>query len=344
MGSRIQRQRFDATEENHERWVISYADFVTLLFAFFVVMYSISSVNEGKYRVLSDSLVTVFNKKQDDGGARNVDPINLDPGTATDRMVELPMPGDYPGVEDYKYSIEGIFDDAKHESPDVPQAEQELAELSDELGLAFNSLISSDLATVKSTKDWVEIDIKSKVLFSSGRASLNPEANEVLQKITAILNKYSNPVSVEGYTDNQPISTPQFPSNWELSSARAAAVVRALITQGLAASRLAAVGYAEYHPIAPNDTAEGRATNRRVSLIITKRPDPDMTLDTAAPEEDYKLGAVPSTNEPEIGADPQSRINATTQQSTRIPLKIIKLENGGLLFSNEPRAPIQEAP
>ncbi|MCG8317544.1 MAG: flagellar motor protein MotD [Pseudomonadales bacterium] len=330
------RRRHEEAHENHERWVISYADFITLLFAFFVVMYSISSVNEGKYKVLSDSLVSVFNKKAT--GSRHLEVLDQKSGSSANRMIPLPIPGDYPAMEDYKYSVEGLIDDADSpaliDGPEEGEVE-ELSKISDEIAVAFQGLISEELYTIRTTKDWIEVDIQSSVLFPSGRAQLSTEARELLTKISKVLGSYENPINVEGYTDNRPIETLQFPSNWELSSARAAAVVRLMETQEIDPKRLAAVGYGEHHPLADNESEEGRAKNRRVALIISKnKPDEKENVDKQV---DYKVGAGVTDDDEPIGSDPQSRLEAAKKSSTRVPLKIIQLQNGGMLFSADPQ-------
>lgn len=327
------RRRHTEPEENHERWVISYADFITLLFAFFVVMYSISSVNEGKYKVLSDSLVSVFNKKE--AGARRLEIIDNKGGAAVDRLVPLPVPGDYPAQEDYKYTVEGLFDDAEDPAiKDGPEKGEvnELGKISEEIAVAFQGLISDELYNIRTTKDWIEVDIQSSVLFPSGRASLSQQARDLMSRIAGILKTYENPVQVEGFTDNEPIETLQFPSNWELSAARAAAVVRLFEEQQLDPKRLSAVGYGEHHPIADNETEEGRAKNRRVAMIISKKPPKDVTTGQAP---DYKMGAGATDEDVPIGKDPESRIQATQGTSTRVPLKILDINRSDILFGND---------
>lgn len=331
------RRRQEEQPENHERWVISYADFITLLFAFFVVMYSISSVNEGKYKVLSDSLVSVFNQKSGSGNR----PIQISDqksgSAAVKQMIPLPVPGDFPAQEDYKYTVEGLFDDAEDPAiKDGPEEGEvnELSKISDEIAVAFQGLISDELANVRTTKDWIEVDIQSSVLFPSGSATLSLKARELLKKISNVLASYENPIHVEGYTDNVPIETLQFPSNWELSSARASAVVRLLISEKVGPKRLAAVGYGEHHPIADNKSDEGRAKNRRVAIIISKTI--PKKSETAENGSDFKVGAGVTDKEEPIASDPESRQQAAQKSSTKVPLKILKLENGGVLFSNDP--------
>jgi len=116
----------------------------------------------------------------------------------------------------------------------------------------------------------VEIELNSSLLFGSGDAMPSDKAFDIIEKVANILKPFANPVHVEGFTDNLPIRTAQYPTNWELSSARAASIVRLLAMEGVNPGRMASVGYGEYQPVASNDTAEGRARNRRVVLVISR--------------------------------------------------------------------------
>ena len=241
------RRRLHEEPENHERWLVSYADFITLLFAFFVVMYSISSLNEGKYKILSDSLVGVFNQPD-----RAVKPIPI-------------------GEEQPRTSHEDLSASDTAQAGDAPI--DPLDSIVRSMRAAFADLIGSHQLTVRGNEQWVEIELNSSLLFPSGDALPNDMAFGILDKVANILAPFDNPIHVEGFTDNLPISTDKYPTNWELSAARAGSVVRMLAAGGVQASRLAAVGYGEFQPIADNSTAEGRARNRRVILVISRNLD-----------------------------------------------------------------------
>lgn len=241
------RRRLHEEPENHERWLVSYADFITLLFAFFVVMYSISSLNEGKYKILSDSLVGVFNQPD-----RAVKPIPI-------------------GEEQPRTSHEDLSASGAAQAGDTPV--DPLDSIVRSMRAAFADLIGSNQLTVRGNEQWVEIELNSSLLFPSGDALPNDLAFGILDKVAGILAPFDNPIHVEGFTDNLPISTDKYPTNWELSAARAGSVVRMLAAGGVDASRLAAVGYGEFQPIADNSTAEGRARNRRVILVISRNLD-----------------------------------------------------------------------
>lgn len=230
--------------ENHERWLVSYADFITLLFAFFVVMYSISSINEGKYKILSETLTGVFNQPD-----RSIKPIPV----GDDRPRTTQQPND---------SVQQGGESNADGDP--------LTQISDAVRAQFGDLIKSDQLSVRGNELWIEITLNSSLLFPSGDALPNDAAFSIVEKVAAILAPYRNPVHVEGFTDNVPIHNAQFPTNWELSAARAASIVRLLAQDGVDPSRLAAVGYGEFQPLADNATAEGRGRNRRVVLVISR--------------------------------------------------------------------------
>ncbi|MBE0436818.1 MAG: flagellar motor protein MotD [Methylomicrobium sp.] len=253
-----------AEPENHERWLISYADFITLLFAFFVVMYSISSVNEGKYKTLSDSLGEAFSKRQPESAISYregtpftvVQPIQIGEEPMTVQPIELPHP-----------TLEEV--EKKHElSEEILRERRNLIEASEQMSEVLAPFIEKDLVAIKKHDFWIELEMNSELLFASGEAKLSPKALPVLKKVSEIVRRMPNVINVEGHTDTVPISTVKFPSNWELSSARATSVVREFVNEGIAPSRLSAVGYGEFHPIADNSSEAGRFQNRRVVVVL----------------------------------------------------------------------------
>ncbi len=240
---------------NHERWLVSYADFITLLFAFFVVMYSISSVNQGKYRVLSDSLEATFADPR-----RSIDPIQI--GEVERGLTERTPKNNPKDVADSE-AIE-VFT----EPPVSEQTIETINEISKKLNYSLKNLIDREDVNIKQGEDWLELEMKSNVLFYSGEARLENSAVPIIGKVADILRDSANPIQVEGFTDNNPINTSRFPSNWELSAARAASVVHLLDRYGLEPHRMSAIGYGEFKPIADNNTIEGRQQNRRVVLVV----------------------------------------------------------------------------
>lgn len=246
------RRRRPEEHANHERWLVSYADFITLLFAFFVVMYSISSINEGKYKVLSDSMVGAFN--QPDRSIKAIPIGDERPRTiAPDRSLTDDIDGS---------------DSSSERGPADP-----LETIASDVRNAFGDLMKTEQLTVRGNELWVEITLNSSLLFPSGDAIPNDAAFSIIEKVAKILAPYENPVHVEGFTDNLPIRTAQFPTNWELSAARAASIVRMMAMEGVAPGRMAAVGYGEFQPVADNATADGRARNRRVVLVVSRNLD-----------------------------------------------------------------------
>jgi len=235
------RRRRDSEDRlHHDRWLVSYADFITLLFAFFVVMYAISQVNEGKYRLLSDALLQAFKP----AAAPPKDPSAAPRGSA---------PGDIGG-----------------RGPDG-QADAGMEAIARDLINALDPLVKGGQVRVTESGLGVAVEINSSALFASAEAELEPVALPALESIAKVLAPLPNDIQVEGHTDNTPISTARFPSNWELSSARASRVVRLFNDHAVASVRLVAVGYADTRNISPNTTAEGRAQNRRITVMILPR-------------------------------------------------------------------------
>lgn len=239
---------------NTEAWAIPYGDLITLLLAFFVVMYAISSVNEGKYRVLSDSLVAAFR-----GQPHTMKPLAVGSKLAPVAFDETPAA--------VKPSQALKFQD---EIPDPVDrlAEVRLNEMVTDLENALRSLIDKELIRIRREASWVEVEIRTDILFPSGSAEIEPDAVSVLERLAGILLARTYPVRVEGHTDDRPIHTVQFPSNWELSAARAARIVRLFEGHGIPPTRLLVAGFGEHRPAADNATAEGRNRNRRIAIVI----------------------------------------------------------------------------
>jgi chemotaxis protein MotB len=234
------RKKYDEPGENHDRWLISYADFITLLFAFFVVMYAISIVNEGKYKVLSTALGDAF------GGRGAV--------TKTTTSVEPVLP------------LSSLI--AKRRQEAARRERERLDILARDLSAALAPLIKTGKVRVTQTSRGVSVEINASVLFDSGDARLRGDSKEVLGAVAGLLKDDTHAIQVEGHTDNAPISNAAFASNWELSTVRASSVVRLFIDKGVAEKRLTAVGNAANQPVATNDDAAGRARNRRVAVLI----------------------------------------------------------------------------
>ena len=238
------RRPYQQDSENHERWLISYADFITLLFAFFVVMYAISVVNVGKYRVLSDALGDAF------GGRGAASRVNT--------SVALGSPEALP--------LSNII--ARKRVEAARRDRERLQVLARKLNASLAPLINSGKVRITQTARGVTVEINASVLFDQGDAALAGNARETLQAVAGLLKDDSHAIEVEGHTDTTPIGNAEFPSNWELSAVRATTVVRLFIDSGVAARRLAAIGRGANLPIASNDEPAGRARNRRVAVTI----------------------------------------------------------------------------
>src|ERR1700730_6590120 len=253
---------------NSEAWAIPYGDLVTLLFALFTVMYAMSSVNEGKFRVLSDSMIAAFH-----GAPKSMQPINVgskQPGKGGDK----PLVGVSPTALMKLNSQSTAGGDLTPRDPvvgkgvaheDLPGA---LIRMERQVQNAMQALIDAKLVTVRRENMWLEIEINTDILFPSGSGEFAPTAEPVLDKLAEVLKPFPNPIRVEGHTDNRPIRTTSFPSNWELSAARAASVVHQFTRQGIDPLRLEIVGFGEFHPRQPNATSEGRNANRRVVVLV----------------------------------------------------------------------------
>jgi chemotaxis protein MotB len=265
---------------NHDRWMVSYADFITLLFAFFVVMYSISSVNEGKYKSLTDSLGTAFSNKHNQERVldpvqieietpfNTVQPILLDEPAVIFKPIALNQSAEIfkPILLDKQTTAE--VEERRELSEGILKERKQLGQVSEQLENALESFIDDNLVSVKRNDYWVELEMNSELLFLSGEAALSKKAQPVLKKIAEVINPLPNAINVEGHTDDIPIGTLKFPSNWDLSSARATSVVQAFVNEGINPTRLSAIGYGEFHPIGDNKIEEGRFKNRRVTLVL----------------------------------------------------------------------------
>ncbi|MHB1272105.1 MAG: flagellar motor protein MotD [Rhodanobacter sp.] len=252
---------------NHEAWAIPYADLMTLLLAFFVVMYAVSVVNEGKFRVMSASMMEAFNGNDrvivspppTQGTVPVPSPLQL-PATYGVPMMPISVPMPHPLL-----SVQPAVSHAGRQAP--------LEQIEDQVRRVLQPLIDRKLVVLRRTPDRLEIEIRTDILFPSGVARLSTSANQVLLDLASTLAPFPNPLRVEGFTDDVPINTPQYPSNWELSAARAATVARLFAGHGVRPDRLGIVGWGEVRPIADNATEEGRNHNRRVLVVVMNDQD-----------------------------------------------------------------------
>lgn len=226
----------------HDRWLVSYADFITLLFAFFVVLYAAAEINKKKAAQVAISIQTAFQQL----GALPSTPVSY----------PLPAPQSPPIP-------------APSMPPVVGGQNDDLTGLQQDLQQALAPEIARGEVVVRPGPEGLTVSLREIGFFESGSAGIKARSQPVFRRLSQLLAQHRFAIRVEGHTDNVPIHNSQFTSNWELSTARASEIVRLLITEyAISPTRLSAAGYSEYHPIVSNDTAEGRAQNRRVDLVI----------------------------------------------------------------------------
>jgi chemotaxis protein MotB len=230
---------------SHERWLVSYADFITLLFAFFVVLFATGQSDKQKKVELAASIQSAFNQMGIFEPRRQLQPatrmIGTDSSAATSTLTEA-----------LALSPASMVIVRRH------------------IELAAQPEIDQGVIAIRESPDGLVISLQEAGFFESGASSIRPTALPVLNRIAAALPEAA--LRVEGHTDDVPIHTPQFASNWELSSSRASSIARLLLLHAnIHADKMSVAGYAEFHPAASNDTAEGRARNRRVDIVLLSR-------------------------------------------------------------------------
>jgi len=257
----MSRRRKHGEHANHERWLVSYADFITLLFAFFVVMYSSSQVDKRKVGKIALAIQVAFQQ------------MGLFPSSNSRSGLSTsePMPFSQVQMAENVIRSENLGRVVSATKGDMGPASSDVSPrgIEQELEKALAPEIQRRALSVDTRREGVVVSLKEVGFFDSGSATVKPEGEEAVGKIAAILNSRPDFVRVEGHTDNVPIHTTTFASNWELSTARATELVRLFTTRyGISPSRLSVAGYAEYRPLASNATPEGRSINRRVDLVV----------------------------------------------------------------------------
>ena len=280
---------------NHERWIISYADFVTLLLATFVVMYAVSTINSSKFQEMAESFSTAFIGRvttvNDSGfAAAEKAPFNYMPNpvhlpiVTREVMVRDAPPalrqeetmGDLNHPNDHgQFVPRGGAETQSQAQNNTAGGQQEIGQRVQNLEAAFQQLNKSLAALIRKGEVSVTlqplgvvIDINEVLLFHSGKADLTPGALPLIDQIAKILADLRYQIQVNGFTDNVPIHNAQFDSNWDLSATRAISVVKRFAAAGIDPTLLVGAGFGEYHPVGPNNTNEGKAANRRVSIVV----------------------------------------------------------------------------
>jgi len=269
-GRRRQASHDEGEHENEERWLLTYADMITLLMTLFMVLFAISSINTSKFEQLSKSLSEAISGKIVQGG-----PALQETGASdatSQSSPEPPIPAIQPVIKDASSTSEaaqGQQQDqsaAQREEEDFKKLKQQIDEYAREHGL------EDALQTTVARRGLVIRLLTDRVLFASGQADLEPASGALLTAISRLLvTEVRHPIVVEGHTDNRPIASAQFPTNWELSTARATQVVRFFIRHHVAAHRLQAAGVAAQRPVASNSNDRGRSRNRRVEIVLVRR-------------------------------------------------------------------------
>ena len=257
----MRRRKRHAEHANHERWLVSYADFITLLFAFFVVLFSTSQVDEQKVGKLALAIQVAFQE------------LGIFPVSSTQVPLAFndPMPfAQVQLVENIGRTttlgrLSSMTGGALSGAPfDVAPSE-----LRSELEEALAQEIQRNLVKLKMRREGLVVSLREIGFFRSGSATVKRESEPAVARIAAVLAPRANQLRIEGHTDNVPIRTVRFASNWELSTARATEMVKLFVTRyGFTPERLSAAGYAEFHPVAGNNTAESRGLNRRVDIVV----------------------------------------------------------------------------
>jgi len=266
----------DGGHENAERWLLTYADLITLLMVFFVVLYSMSSADTTKFKAISAALQQAFNIDVLQGRAAT----SIGDATAAPAAPVSPV-------------VDNLINDAQ-----VPQ----VSRLESKIKAVVDGVAQSPDVSVSIDKEGVVIRLSGSYLFDSGRAELKPNSLSILDAVSSELRIQSNDIRVDGHTDSTPIDSPRYPTNWELSVARALAVTRYLIeTDGVPAGRMMAAGFGEFRPLVPNDSRDNRALNRRVEIHLLS------SVTTAAPA---PIATAPPATSPQP-AIPQPQITAS---------------------------------
>jgi chemotaxis protein MotB len=247
------RSRRAEDHTHRDRWLVSYADFITLLFAFFVVLYASSRADQRKQSLIAHSIQSAFQA------------LGIFPQSQP--VADHPVP-----VADSQAPVPPVNVVLGNDLSASPQVQQDLQRIQSQLTSLLSGQVSQHIVALRLGRDGLVISLRESGFYDSGSALPHPQAKATLDKVATTLATTPYDIRIEGHTDNVPIHTAQFASNWELSTARATELAKIFIVDyDLAAARISAAGYAEFHPVASNDTPEGRSQNRRVDIIVLPR-------------------------------------------------------------------------
>lgn len=259
-GEERRRNKHAEGHENEERWLLPYADMITLLLALFIMLYAASSVNNAKLDKISKSVQRAFNGQKSTPGENQTDKTSQVPkDSPADKLLQAGVT-----LQQLQKATKAV-QDQQAEDAKLRRIQRKIQAYAKKNGL------SSALSTQINERGLTIRIVSDKVLFDTGKAQVRSGVKGLIQQISNVLRPETNNVRVEGHTDSQPISTPFFASNWELSAVRATSVVRLMIQDGMQAIRLAAAGYADRRPRASNASEDGRQANRRVEIVVLRK-------------------------------------------------------------------------
>jgi len=251
-------------QDSHDRWLVSYADFITLLLAFFVVLYAASKADQKKQVQVSQAIDSAFRSLGIFANSRRLENGANSSANGVDKPV---IPMNVVMGEDVLSPV---------------RVQEDLNQIRRDLEQKLSNQIAQHTVSVQMGRDGLVISLREAGFFDSGSATPRPETLATLRQVAASLEHSPYELRIEGHTDNVPIHNQEFDSNWELSSARATRIARLFVDlKAIAPERLSAAGYAEFHPVASNETTEGRSENRRVDLVV--RPRSKVDFSAAAP-------------------------------------------------------------
>ncbi|MGH9741965.1 MAG: flagellar motor protein MotB [Candidatus Acidiferrum sp.] len=272
----MRRRRKKEEHVSHERWLVSYADFITLLFAFFVVLYASSQVDKRKIGKLALSIQVAFQQLGVFETSNTKIPLSDSEAVPFSQVQVVENSDKTTDLEHFVQPMKGILSPSQLNTP--------MKDLQSELEKALAPEILKHVVDVKVSREGLIVSLREIGFYESGSANLRPSSKQAVDRLAAILHAHEESLRIEGHTDNIPIHNSRFDSNWELSTARAADLIKLFITHyHFDPFRLSAAGYAEYRPVASNDTPEGRARNRRVDIVILNPSSPDRSIDVAPP-------------------------------------------------------------
>ena len=251
------RKKKTEEHENHERWMVSYADFVTLLFAFFTCLYAISTVDAAKMGQMVASMKVSFGGQIFDGASNTISLFDNSNGASISAIYENPETG----------TGDSSPDEASAKT--LLSGEAAMGRFKRTLEAMLSEEIRQNLVRIHLERRGIIISLSETSMFDSGSDVIRPEGIATLDIVATSLTTIGNHIRVEGHADSVPINTARFPSNWELSTARAHRVMYRMVSNyGMSPQHLSVSGYGEWRPVASNSTAEGRAKNRRVDIVI----------------------------------------------------------------------------